>query len=89
MKLVLQDCGLLSIIDMTYAKPDATANPNSYMDWISLDMKAKLQIATTLHKGALNNILQASSAKDCWEHLIAQYQGKGGCHIIYLMQSFY
>ena len=64
-------------------------NTNGYMDWISSDMKAKLQIATTLCKGALNIILQASSIKDCWECLIAQYQGKGGHHIAYLMQSFY
>ena len=89
MKLALQDCGLLSVIDGTYAKPDATADPNSYADWVSLDLKAKLQIATTLHKGALNVILQASSVKDCWEHLIAWYQGKGGHCIAYLMQSFY
>ena len=52
-------------------------------------MKAKLQIATTLCEGALNIILQASSMKDCWEHLITQYQGKGGCHVAYLTQSFY
>ena len=25
--------------------------------------------------------------KDCWEHLITQYQGKGGYHVAYLMQS--
>ena len=89
MKLVLQDCSLLSIIDGTYVKLDATTDPNGYVDWISLDTKARLQITTTLCKGALNVILQASSMKDCWEHLIAQYQGKGGRCIAYLMQSFY
>ena len=89
MKLVLQDCGLLSVVDRTYVKPDATADPNSYADWVSSDTKAKLQIATTLCKGALNIILQASSTKDCWERLIAWYQGKGGRRVAYLMQSFY
>ena len=89
MKLALQDSSLLSVVDGTFAKPDATADPNSYVDWVSSDTKAKLQIATTLHKGALNVILQASSTKDCWECLIAQYQGKGGRRVAYLMQSFY
>jgi hypothetical protein len=86
MKLALQDCGLPSVINRMLAKPDATADPNGYVDWVSSDTKVKLQIATsTLHKGALNVILQATSVKDCWEHLIAQYQGKGGHRITYLM----
>ena len=89
MKLALQNCSLLSVVDGTFAKPDATADPNGYADWVSSDTKAKLQIATTLCKGALNVILQANSAKDCWEHLFARYEGKGGRRVLYLMQSFY
>ena len=89
MKLALQDCGLLSVVDGTFAKPDATSDPNGYADWVSSDTIAELQIATTLRKGALNVILQASSAKDCWERLFARYEGKGGRRVVYLMQSFY
>ena len=70
-------------------KPNATTDPNGYADWVSLDMKAKLQIVTTLCKGALNVIIQANSMKDCWERLIAWYQGKGGHRVVYLMQTFY
>ena len=61
----------------------------AYASWVSQDLKAQLQIATTLRKGALNVILQANSAKDCWDRLNARYQGRGNCHVAYLMQSFY
>ena len=89
MKLALRDNNLLSVVDGTVAKPNVATDPDAYADWISRDLKAQLQIATTPHKGALNVILQATLAKDCWDQLTAQYQGRGNRRIAYLMQSFY
>jgi len=89
MKLVLQDSDLLSVVDGTLPKPNVATDLDAYTSWVSRDLKAQLQIATTLRKGALNVILQANSAKDCWDRLNAQYQRRGNCRVAYLMQSFY
>ena len=48
-----------------------------------------MHIATTMQKGALDLILQKTSAKDCWDKLTAHYQGKGGRHVAFLMESFF
>jgi len=71
MKLALRDNVLLSVVDGTVTKPNVVTDPDAYADWVSRDLKAQLQIATTLRKGALNIILQATSAKDCWDQLTA------------------
>ena len=47
MKLALQDCSLLSVVDRMYVKLDATADPNGYADWVSSDTKAKLLLLLT------------------------------------------
>jgi hypothetical protein len=64
-------------------------NPTGHASWNAKDLKVQIQIATTLCKGPLNLIMQATSTKDCWDKLIARYQGKGGCHVTYLMESFF
>ena len=89
MKLALQDNDLLSVVNGTVTKPNVVTDPDAYANWVSRDLKAQLQIMTMLCKGALNVILQATSAKDCWDQLTAQYQGRGNHCIAYLMQSFY
>src|SRR6266850_755653 len=89
MTMVLEESDLMGITDGTLTKPNTTADPSEYTDWMSKDHQACIQIATTLQKGALNLILQAKTAKECWEKLEARYQGKGGHHIVYLMESFF
>jgi|SRR6266850_176234 len=89
MTMVLEESDLMGITDGTLTKPNTTADPSEYTDWMSKDHQAHIQITTTLQKGTLNLILQAKTAKECWEKLEAQYQGKGGHHIAYLMESFF
>ena len=89
MKMVLQDHDLLPVVNGTLAKPNATTDPDAYRAWIDKYLKARIQIATMLRKGPLNLIMDADSAKSCWDKLTAQYQGKGGCCIGYLMESFF
>ena len=48
MKLALQDSNLLSVVDRTLAKPNMATDPDVYANWISRDLKAQLQIVTTL-----------------------------------------
>ena len=57
MKLVLRDSDLLSVVDGTLPKPNVATDPDVYTSWVSRDLKAQLQIATMLHKGALNMII--------------------------------
>ena len=85
MKLALHNNDFLSVVNGTFMKPNITADLDVYIDWVSKDLKAQLQIATTLCKEALNIILQATSAKDCWNCLTARYQGRGNHCITYLM----
>jgi hypothetical protein len=89
MKMVLQDNNLLAIMDGTLPQPDTTADPTRHASWNAKDLKVQIQITTTLHKGPLNLIMQATSAKDCWDKLITRYQGKGGHRIAYLIESFF
>ena len=48
MKMVLQDHDLLPVVNGTLAKPNATVDPDAYRAWIDKDLKARIQIATTL-----------------------------------------
>jgi len=89
MTMVLEENDLMSVTDGTLAKPNATTDADGYADWISRDLKARIQIATTLRNGPLNLILQAKSAKECWDKLATRYQGRGGRRIAYLMRSFF
>ena len=89
MKMVLQDNDLLAVTDGTLPRPNATTDAAGYESWNAKDLKARIQIATTLRKGPLNLIMQSTSAKDCWDKLIARYQGKGGRRVAYLMESFF
>ena len=75
--MVLEDSDLMGVIDGTLMRPNVTTDPNGYADWVSRDCKAQIQIATTLHKGPLNLILQVRTAKECWDKLATRYQGKG------------
>ena len=89
MKMVLQDNNLLTVTDRTLPQPNATMDTARYESWNAKDLKAWIQIATTLCKGPLNLIMQSTSTKDCWDKLITRYQGKGGCCVTYLMESFF
>jgi len=72
MKLALWDSNLLSVVDGTLTKPNMATDLDTYTNRVSRDLKAQLQIATTLYKGALNIILQATSAKDCWDWAVTK-----------------
>jgi hypothetical protein len=89
MMMVLKEGNLMGVVDSSLPMSNATTDSSWHMDCMSKDHQACIHITTTLHKGALNLILQAKTAKECWEKLEAQYQGKGGCHIAYLMESFF
>ena len=89
MKMVLQDNNLLTVMDGTLLWPNTMMDAARYKSWNAKDLKAWIQITTTLHKEPLNLIMQSMSAKDCWDKLIARYQKKGGCCIAYLMESFF
>jgi hypothetical protein len=89
MKMILEDSDLMAVADGSLARPSATADPTGHAEWISKDRKARIQIATTLRKGPLNLILEAKTAKECWDRIVARYQGRGGRRIAYLMESFF
>ena len=87
--MVLEENDLMSIVDGSLTKPDQTADPVGHVEWMSKDWWAHMHIATTVCKGALDLILKKKSAKECWDKLIARYQGKGGRHVVFLMESFF
>ena len=48
MKLVLEDCKLLSIVEGRLPKLDLNVDAAAHEDWMSKDLKARIQIASTL-----------------------------------------
>ena len=89
MKMVLQVNDLLLVVDSSLAKPDPATDSTGHADWVAKDLRARIQIAGSVQKGPLNLIMQTESAKDCWDKLATCYQGRGGCCIVYLMESFF
>jgi polyisoprenoid-binding protein YceI len=69
--MVLEESDLMGVVDGTLAMPNATTDPAGHADWMSKDRRARIQIATTLRKSALNLILRAKTAKECWDKLEA------------------
>ena len=77
MKLLLQNHGLLSIVDGTYIAPDQTADQAGYEAWFEKDQKALLLIILALKTEGQNCMYNAETSKDCWDKLADQYQGEG------------
>ena len=46
--MVLEELDLMTIVDGSLPKPDQTADPTGYMDWMLKDRRAHMHIATTM-----------------------------------------
>ncbi len=67
MALSLQDLwGVVSGMDKM---PDATANPKGFAEWKSRDRKARAQITLALKDGPFYSVLDATTARECWERV--------------------
>jgi gag-polypeptide of LTR copia-type/Domain of unknown function (DUF4219) len=85
-QIVLEIQDLWPIVDGTYPKP---ADPTATAKWSCKDREARAQITLTLKNEPLNSVLVATSAKDCWEKLLARYEGKGEQRIIHLIDKVF
>jgi hypothetical protein len=72
-QLILKLRGLWTVVDGTYAEPDATVDPTGFANWTRKDLEALAQISFTLMDGPLTYALGANSAKECWERLSTRY----------------
>jgi hypothetical protein len=87
--MVLELRELWGLVDGTVAKPAATATAADIADWSSKDREARAQITLTLKDEPLNSVLFATTAKECWDRLLARYEGKGEQKIVYLIDEVF
>src|ERR1700691_2776012 len=88
-RMVLELRELWGLVDGTVAKPFATAAATDITDWSSKDCEAHAQITLTLKDEPLNSVLFATTAKECWDRLLARYKGKGEQKIVYLIDKVF
>jgi hypothetical protein len=73
---VLKLMGLWGIVNGDVPMPDPSAPPDERDEWSSKDEEAHNHIALTLENEPLNYVLDATSAKDCWDKLSVWYKSK-------------
>ena len=79
--------GLKKIVNGTEARPadgDATL-----ANWITCDFEAMAQIEFTIQDDPLQTIMDANSAKDAWDRLCDQYEGKGKKCLVQLIDKVF
>lgn len=77
-KRILQLRKLWGVVDGTEKEPDAlTGDPDALAEWKEKDEHALTQIALTLDDEPLNGVVHLEHAKQVWDRLMANYEGKG------------
>jgi hypothetical protein len=74
-QLVLKLRDLWTVVDGTWTKPDVTVDRDGSVCWTRRDLDALAQISFTLKDGPLTYVVGVKSAKECWERLLARYEG--------------
>jgi hypothetical protein len=89
MMLVLRRRGLWNVVSGVAPAPDATADPDAYEAWLNLDQEALIQIILALKEGPQNCVLDAATAKECWDTLAERYKAKDDQRAIFLMEKLF
>ena len=87
--LILESCELWDIVNGTNPAPDTVNDPAGHKDWAQKDHDTQIQIALLLKQGPFNTMASAATAKECWEKLTNQFQGKGKQQVAYLMEELF
>ncbi len=77
-QVVLEAQDLWTVVDGTFAKPNASTDPTGFADWSCKDRAARIQISLSLHNEPLKAVCRAKTAKECWDKLTSYFKSKGG-----------
>jgi LTR polyprotein gag-polypeptide-like protein len=87
--IVLDLHDLWTTVDGTISQPPLSAPPEDLAKWSHNDCEAHAQITLTLKDEPLNSVLDASTAKECWDMLASHYEGKGEQSIVHLIDEVF
>jgi LTR polyprotein gag-polypeptide-like protein len=88
-QMVLNLCDLWTTVDGTITQPAQSAPQDKWAKWSCNDCEARAQITLTLKDEPLNSVLDATTAKDCWDRLASCYEGKGEQRIVHLIDKVF
>jgi hypothetical protein len=73
---VLKLWDIWGIVNGNIPMPDSSAPPDERAEWSSKDLQARAQVILTLKDEPLHSVLDATTAKECWDKLSAWYKSK-------------
>jgi hypothetical protein len=73
---VLKLSDLWGIVNGDIPMPDPSAPSDERAEWSHKDLQARAQITLTVKDEPLHSILDATTAKECWDKLAAWYKAK-------------
>jgi hypothetical protein len=89
MSLVLQQHELWDVVSGVAPAPNATADPDAYQAWARTNREALIQIMLALKEGPQQCVLDATTAKECWDTLAERYNAKDDQCAVFLMEKLF
>jgi len=87
--MVLNLRDLWGVVDGTEAKPEPSASHEEHKKWHLNDLEARAQITLTLKDVPLTLVLDATTAKECWDKLLSRYERRAEQWIGFLMEEVF
>jgi LTR polyprotein gag-polypeptide-like protein len=80
---------LWGVVDGTEAKPEPSASHEERKKWGRNDLEARAQITLTLKDEPLSLVLDATTAKECWDKLLLHYDRRAEQEINLLIEKIF